>query len=110
FSHISHSISITDVSIPVNLWSCQRNVYNGDNRSESSKNKDLFINDPFIRGIDFKNKTDIISRMEVRFGNDVLYSETNPISKIYNDLLSNCVLGTRTLKFNFTPHTFFKPT
>ncbi|CAC21328.1 90L protein [Yaba-like disease virus] len=110
FSHISHSINITDVSIPVSLWTCQRNVYNGDNRSECSKSKDLFINDPFIKGIDFKNKTDIISRMEVRFGNDVLYSETGPISNIYNDLLNNCVGGTRTLKFNFTPHTFFKPT
>ncbi|AYC44773.1 rifampicin resistance protein [Moosepox virus GoldyGopher14] len=110
FSQISHSVNITDVSIPVNLWSCQRNVYSGDNRSDASKDKDLFINDPFIKGIDFKNKTDIISRLEIRFGNDVLYSETGPISKIYNDLLSNCSCGTRTLRFNFTPHTFFKPT
>nr|Q08517.1 RecName: Full=Scaffold protein D13 ortholog; AltName: Full=62 kDa protein; AltName: Full=Rifampicin resistance protein [Swinepox virus (STRAIN KASZA)]AAA16176.1 ORF H1L [Swinepox virus] len=110
FSHVSHSINITDVSIPVSVWTCQRNIYNGDNRSESSKNKDLFINDPFIKGIDFKNKTDIISRLEVRFGNDVLYSETSPISKVYNDLLSNHKCGMRTLRFNFTPPTFFKPT
>ncbi|QDJ95035.1 trimeric virion coat protein [Hypsugopox virus] len=110
FAHVSHSINISDASIPVSLWSCQRNVYNGDNRSEASKNKDLFVNDPFIRGIDFKNKMDIISRMEVRFGNDVLYSETGPISKIYNDLLSDCMGGNRTLTFNFTPQTFFKHT
>ncbi|AAF14976.1 m88L [Myxoma virus] len=110
FSHISHSVNITDVSIPVSIWTCQRNIYNGDNRSEYSKSKDLFINDPFVKGIDFKNKMDLISRLEVRFGNDVLYSETAPISKIYNDLLSGCDSGIRMLRFNFTPHTFFKPT
>ncbi|QHR82630.1 virus assembly crescent IV scaffold protein [Brazilian porcupinepox virus 1] len=110
FSNISHSVNIIDVSIPVSLWTCQRNVYTGDNRSDLSKSKDLFINDPFIKGIDLINKTDIISRMEVRFGNDVLYSETGPISKIYNDLLSDDNCGIRKLKFNFTPNTFFKPT
>ncbi|ADT91119.1 virus assembly crescent/IV scaffold protein [Cotia virus SPAn232] len=110
FSHILHSINIIDVSIPVSLWTCQRNVYSGDNRSETSKSKDLFINDPFIKGIDLINKTDIISRLEVRFGNDVLYSETGPISKIYNELLSNDNCGIRSLRFNFTPNTFFKPT
>lgn len=97
FAHISHSINIIDTSIPVSLWTSQRNVYNGDNRSAESKAKDLFINDPFIKGIDFKNKTDIISRLEVRFGNDVLYSENGPISRIYNELLTKSNNGTRTL-------------
>nr|WGO62716.1 hypothetical protein [Wadden Sea poxvirus] len=110
FSHISHTINITDVSIPVSLWTCQRNVYHGDNRSKTSRDKDLYINDPFIKGIDFKNKTETISRMEVRFGNDVLYSESSPISKIYNDLLTKCINNNRTLIFNFTPPIFFKPT
>ncbi|AST09511.1 Trimeric virion coat protein [NY_014 poxvirus] len=110
FSQISHTINIIDASIPVSLWTSQRNVYPGDNRSNDSKSKDLFINDPFIKGIDFKNKTDIISRLEVRFGNDVLYSENGPISKIYNELLSKTNNGTRTLMFNFTPKTFFRPT
>ncbi|AAA60851.1 hypothetical protein VARV_IND64_vel4_107 [Variola virus] len=110
FAHISHSINIIDTSIPVSLWTSQRNVYNGDNRSAESKAKDLFINDPFIKGIDFKNKTDIISRLEVRFGNDVLYSENGPISRIYNELLTKSNNGTRTLTFNFTPKIFFRPT
>ncbi|ANS71177.1 trimeric virion coat protein [Pteropox virus] len=109
FTSVSHSINISDASIPVSLWSCQRNVYNGDNRSESSKSKDLFVNDPFIKGIDFKNKIDVISRLDVRFGNDVLYSETSPISKVYGELFGR-PKSVRTLIFNFTPHTFFKPT
>ncbi|QHG62649.1 rifampicin resistance protein [Cetacean poxvirus 1] len=110
YTNIIHNINIIDASIPVCIWTCQRNVYHGDNRSIDSKLKDLFINDPFIKGIDFKNKTEIISRLEVRFGNDVLYSETSPISKVYNKLLTDNMDGTRSLKFNFTPATFFKPT
>ncbi|AWU47133.1 Trimeric virion coat protein [Sea otter poxvirus] len=109
FTNVSHNITIADASIPVSVWSCQRNVYNGDNRSDASKYKDLYVNDPFIKGIDFKNKIDVISRMEVRFGNDVLYTETTPVSKIYGELLKQ-VKGIRTLLFNFTPQTFFRPT
>ncbi len=110
FTNVYHTINVSDASIPVNLWTCQRNVYSGDNRSFSSKSKDLFVKDPFIKGIDFKNKTEVISRIEVRFGNDVLYSESSPISRVYDDLLNKCLGGNRTLKFNFTPNTFFKPT
>ncbi|AUL80564.1 rifampicin resistance N3L protein [Vaccinia virus] len=110
FAHISHSINIIDTSTPVSLWTSQRNVYNGDNRSAESKAKDLFIYDPFIKGRDFTNKTDIISRLEVRFGNDVLYSENGPISRIYDELLTKSNNGTRTLTFNFSPKIVFRPT
>ncbi|AIZ77326.1 putative rifampin resistance protein [Parapoxvirus red deer/HL953] len=109
FTGAVHSVTIGDASVPVSIWSCQRNVYHGDNRSEDARAKDLFVADPFLKGIDFKNKTDVISRMDVRFGNEVLYSETSPVSRVFSEILGKTP-GVRTLQFNFTPNTFFAPT
>ncbi|CCD83270.1 rifampicin resisitance protein [Squirrelpox virus] len=108
--NVSHTVNITDASIPVSFWTCQKNVYHGDNRSDASRERDMFVNDPFLKGIDFKNKTDVIARLEVRFGNDVLYSESSPVSRVYNELLTGSRGAVRSLRFNFTPSTFFRPT
>ncbi|ATI21035.1 trimeric virion coat protein [Western grey kangaroopox virus] len=109
FSQVNHSVSVADASIPVGFWTSPRNIYSGDNRSEASRARDLFVNDPFLKGVDMINKTDVISRLEVRFGNDVMYSETAPISKVYNALLQG-QSNVRKLIFNLNPVTFFKPT
>lgn len=110
FTNVAHSIGITDVSIPVSCWSSPKNVYHGDNRSEASRAKDLFVGDPFLKGIDFLNKTEVISRMEVRYGNDVMYSENAPVSKVYSGLLDGWQSGVRRLVFNFNPSTYFRHT
>ncbi|WZD65419.1 rifampin resistance protein (VACV) [Bovine papular stomatitis virus] len=109
FTSVVHSVNIGDASIPVSIWTCQRNVYHGDNRSPESRSKDLFVADPFLKGVDFKNKTDVIARMDVRFGNEVLYSENSPVSRVFSEILGKTA-GVRTLQFNFTPGTFFSPT
>nr|WNT71209.1 MAG: putative rifampicin resistance protein [Equine parapoxvirus]WNT71236.1 MAG: putative rifampicin resistance protein [Equine parapoxvirus] len=109
FTSVVHSVTICDASIPVSVWTCQRNVYHGDNRSHEARSKDLFVADPFLKGIDFKNKTDMIARLEVRFGNEVLYSENSPVSRVFGEILGR-TSGVRTLLFNFTPGTFFSPT
>lgn len=110
FTSVQHTVSVTDASIPVGFWSSPKNVYHGDNRSCSSRAKDIFVNDPFLKGVDFLNKAEVISRMEVRFGNDVMYSEIAPISRVYNQVLHGAHCGTRKLLFNFNPGAFFRPT
>ncbi|QGN68097.1 rifampicin resistance protein [Equine molluscum contagiosum-like virus] len=110
FTKVAHSVTISDASIPVGFWTSQRNVYCGDNRSCASRSKDLFVNDPFLKGIDFLNRAEVISRMEVRFGNDVMYSETAPVSRVYHRVLRGAHCDTRKLCFNFNPGAFFRPT
>lgn len=110
FSKVNHSISITDASIPVSFWVSQKNVYQGDNRSNYSKSKDLVVNDPFRKGIDMVNKTDVISRLEVRFGNDPIYSEISPITKVFNMLLTGSSINMRKIIFNMNPANIFRPT
>lgn len=109
FTTAIHSVNIGDASVPVGVWTCQRNVYNGDNRSPEARAKDLFVADPFLKGVDFKNKIDVIARMDVRFGNEVLYSENSAVSRVFGEILGKTP-GVRTLQFNFTPSTFFSPT
>ncbi|QRM15347.1 putative rifampicin resistance protein, IMV assembly [Mudlarkpox virus] len=110
FSKVNHSITITDASIPVSFWVSQKNVYQGDNRSSNSKSKDLIVNDPFRKGIDMVNKTEVLSRLEVRFGNDPIYTETLPITKVYNKLLTGTSVNVRKLIFNMNPANIFRPT
>ncbi|ALA62402.1 rifampicin resistance protein [Turkeypox virus] len=110
FSKVDHSVSITDASIPVSFWISQKNVYQGDNRSEYSKSKDLIVNDPYRKGIDMVNKTDIISRLEVRFGNEPIYTEISPITKVFNMLLTGSSVNVRKILFNLNPANIFRPT
>lgn len=110
FTRVSHSVSVTDASIPVSCWVSPKNVYHGDNRSDSSRAKDLFVGDPFLKGIDFLNKTEVISRLEVRYGNDVMYSENAPVSKVYSSLIGGQPSSVRRLVFNFNPGTYFRHT
>nr|AAB01808.1 rifampicin resistance protein homolog [Heliothis armigera entomopoxvirus] len=60
---IKHNINITDVSIPVSIWNADENTSTGDLRSSKSKKNDIYIDDPFVFGLDFLSKElGIISR------------------------------------------------
>ncbi|ABJ09011.1 rifampin resistance protein [Nile crocodilepox virus] len=110
YTEVLHTVDMLDVSIPVKLWNSERNIQAGDNRSAASKAKDVYINDPFLKGIDLLGSFDPVERMEVRFGHELMYSEDFPISRIYNRLLTSAIAAERKLIFNYTQCCLFKPT
>ncbi|BCT22642.1 trimeric virion coat protein [Carp edema virus] len=77
--NIDHNITIADISIPIEMWTLNTNTDDGDNRKESSKQDDVIINDPFLRGIDLINKTDPFTNVVVKHGNEVIFESKNSI-------------------------------
>ncbi|AAG02828.1 rifampicin resistance protein [Betaentomopoxvirus amoorei] len=60
---VKHTINISDVSIPLSIWNANENTSTGDLRSIKSKKSDIYVNDPFVFGLDFLSKElGIISR------------------------------------------------
>jgi hypothetical protein len=74
---VKHSITISDVSIPIEIWTANENTSTGDLRSIKSKSKDIYVNDPFIFGLDFLSKElGMISRTITSGANETI-SEIN---------------------------------
>lgn len=66
-----HTITISDISIPVSIWNANENTSTGDLRSIKSKKSDIYVDDPFTFGLDFLSKElGIISRSITSGSND----------------------------------------
>lgn len=83
FHNIEHTINISDVSIPIDIWNAEENTACGDLRSSKSKKDNIFVNDPFVFGMDFlSNELGLISRTLTTGSNET-------IAEINNDKI-NC--------------------
>lgn len=92
FLKIEHDITILDASIPVENWDITYNESLKDMRSFKSKEDDMFINNPFIIGIDYVNKDCGFKNILVKSGNsdilstDIYYPQIN----FYDNKLYYC--------------------
>ncbi|CCU55739.1 trimeric virion coat protein rifampicin res [Choristoneura biennis entomopoxvirus] len=80
---VEHTINISDVSIPLSIWNANENTSTGDLRSNKSKKSDIYVDDPFIFGLDFLSKElGIISRSITSSSNESIAEYNSDIVNI----------------------------
>lgn len=80
FTYVKSTIDISDVSIPNELWSHEFNTSLGDLRSKFSKDKlDIYVNNPFVEGLDFVGKESGILDVTIDAGKTSLSDVNLPV-------------------------------
>lgn len=81
FTNVVSSITISDVSIPIELWNHEFNTAFGDLRSNKEKEiKDIYVNNPQIIGLDFMSKDSGISNITIETGCSMILFDYNTLN------------------------------
>ncbi|AAC97814.1 ORF MSV069 putative rifampicin resistance (RIF) protein, Heliothis armigera entomopoxvirus RIF homolog (vaccinia D13L) similar to GB:U44841 [Melanoplus sanguinipes entomopoxvirus] len=92
FIDVKHDISISDVSIPIEIWNAEENTSTGDLRSDKMKEMDVIVYDNFIFGMDFISKDLGIFTSTLKTNSNETIHDINSDRPNYEFYLnSNCV-------------------
>ncbi|CCU56374.1 trimeric virion coat protein rifampicin res [Mythimna separata entomopoxvirus 'L'] len=104
---IKHTINISDISIPINIWNADENTATGDLRSSKSKKNDIYVDDPFVFGLDFLSKElGIISRSISSSANESIAEFNSDIVSIDAYFPSDCLYAVSSTSTHSNPSIF----
>lgn len=79
FTFVESTIEMKDVSLPIDFWTHEYNTAFGDLRSKEAKKNDIYLNNPFIFGLDFIGKNNGIDSITISDNNNILVDSNDKI-------------------------------
>lgn len=110
FCDIDSSIGLMDVSIPNDFWKHEYNTSLGDLRSERGIKRDIYLNLPFVDGLDFLGENNGIETINIETGGAVLIdSNTQTVVPEISYPNGNSYITRFGASFNNNNLTFIEP-